>query len=340
MSHYHSARVMAGLSTLLREDNKVLRMLPEASNSFNKTAAAARRVLTHGASALAQFATAIDTAITALRAHRPREVFAGFMDMNARISDLTSGLQEPAGVRALLDDLQEAEHAYDNFVSHNYSREPAFELLKALAELERTINSTKVLLELAVHPHGSADDELEIFFPYAEGIREICDKLLALNEMYSILANHLRVSEAEQPLRIVHLSVGTLWVRAAGELGILRILRRLLIGPATDAYTAFSKEGKIRAIPRKLDGARALLELADEMEKRGIDSSEIKKQTKLAIEHLAVSYERLVSAEPYIEVDGYMVSMAGDQQRKLLAKPAPKQLGPGEIDDSQILETD
>lgn len=335
MSLYHTLQATRRLASIFEMDSPVIAMGAATIPHFQGIVAMAGVVAETGA-AQDRLANLIDLAIREIREYRPRAVFRDFHNLRQRIASLAlvSASPEDEVSVSILDLLEAAEDAYDNLVNSHFSRARSVEFFERLTRLYTDIRAKRDLITIS-SPRTDTDwdndfGRIEIFVDSDQTSAEIRQKLQALEDMYSALADALDVDEDRYPLKILNLAVGTWWVEAAGELGIIRFLRRILVEPINNTRNAVTREGKAKSIPQKLDTVRLFLELSDEMEKRGLDASELRMKAQMAAERLADSYTSLVADEKYLEVDGEGVRVAPAGAPQIIpAKPEPKRLGPG-----------
>lgn len=151
--------------------------------------------------------------------------------------------------------------------------------------------------------------QLDLSFPFVSQIREISDKLCALESLYSETAVLLGVSPAEYPLRVSRVESGSLWVRVFGESRVVTLLIKLIDSTLAFFYRSYTNEGQITRLNKSSDAVRLMLKLSAELKSEGIDVEEFEDEIKKASVQLGKELNRLLAGEPAVIVNGISYSL-------------------------------
>lgn len=122
---------------------------------------------------------------------------------------------------------------------------------------------------------GSAEAPLEICLPAHLDLKDFGQRLLAVQALYSEICMLLSVSEIDHPLRISKIESGSLWAKVFGESRVIGLLVSCVKETASWLYRNHTTEGKVSAVPQKIEAIDAMLGLSARLQAVGMDTSEM-----------------------------------------------------------------
>lgn len=217
---------------------------------------------------------------------------------------------------------------YENYIG-SYNRPLAASLtiqsrnlLSLLKGFQTALLLVKENLEL---PQCDIEErkELSILLPLSMGLDEFAVKLLAINEIYKELSLLLGNSIIEQPIIIQKIESGSFWVRLFGNSKVISLIVNLVNSGAVFIYRNCTNEGKLTAIPRKVQAIDSVLGLSKKLEKEGIDIKQMKDHIQKSSVCIAKELNTLLDGQPEIIINGQRHSVGEELQKKLLDLDTP-----------------
>jgi hypothetical protein len=150
-----------------------------------------------------------------------------------------------------------------------------------------------------------------------------------LEARYEELCRLLDLSPNEYPLEIIKVEVGSLWLRIFGESRVISLISRFIESTASYLYRNFTSEGKLTAIPQKVDVINSILKLSDNLEQSGIDNSVLKENIQQSSIIVAQQLNQLLAGEPVVNVNGEVYSVGEAWEKRFLKESRTRFIGSG-----------
>jgi hypothetical protein len=228
--------------------------------------------------------------------------------------------------------------AFENAFEH-YLRAPSatgsLHLFQVARDLSAALQVSQDLIDTLtatishVSPTPSSQQTLELFLTNPSRISEIRSKLKALEQLYCLTAEILDVSPAEFPLTITHLEVGSLWIKLFGQSKVISMVTKFIEATVAFGYRNWTDEGRISALPKKIEAVEAVLEFSKRLEDAGLNTDELRGRVQRAAIQIADQLNDLLEGERDVEVNGRSLH-TDDQSPKIISTPiTPLMLGSG-----------
>lgn len=172
--------------------------------------------------------------------------------------------------------------------------------------------------------------DLSLLMQGKPNLEEVVTKIKAVSALYAELAALHGVSQAEYPLYITKLEVGSLWISVFGKSEIIATLARIIQAGAEYLYRRFTTEGKIASIPRQVQSVEAVLNLAASLEEKGINTDAIKDNLQKSTVIISARLNELLRSVPAIKINGQTVSVGETGIQKYLSESKTRLLGDGD----------
>ncbi|MBJ2142677.1 hypothetical protein JC796_18205 [Delftia acidovorans] len=239
--------------------------------------------------------------------------------------DLLNSVLTPEGSKLKILH-QDAERFTDLFDSYLSQKTPkiAHPIIFLAERLDAEINTTIELLTAIRFtltpneiPHND-DSQISLILPEQFSLKNFAQRLLALQEIYSELCALFQVSEVDHPLRIIKLESGSLWALLIGNTKIIETMTEAIKNGASWIYKNYTTEGKISAIPMKVEAIDQLLSLSDRLEKSGIDTTKIKPNIEKAAYAISKELSILIEGQSNIKINNELISINSELEKNLI----------------------
>lgn len=241
--------------------------------------------------------------------------------------------QGPAPATAWDDELnekiEEFIELYDAFLS-DQTPTKALPVLKAAHRLQVTLETSFKLLE-AVRQVLSSDEvqregeaAFSLYLPSEMSLRDFVSRLSAFQALYSKLCELHGVSELDRPLRIAEVESGSLWLKVFGDTKVIATLTSLIERGVGWSFRNYTREGKLGAVPLKVDSIDAVLGLTKRLREEGVDVSAAQENIRLATVALSKDLEILIRGQTSVTVNQERISLQeeiANQQLELMRVP-------------------
>jgi hypothetical protein len=166
--------------------------------------------------------------------------------------------------------------------------------------------------------------ELSLFFESNYLYRDFISKVESLQKIYSELCSLLGVSEPDFPLRISKIESGSLWIRVFGEPKVTEFIISLIKDACAYLYRNYTPEGKIEALPRKIEALESMLKLEEKLKDAEIDTNNLKDTIQKSAFILGEELNILIGGEATIDINGdcFLIEHS-KQQRSLVGRKTP-----------------
>ncbi|MBS1208198.1 MAG: hypothetical protein H6R19_596 [Proteobacteria bacterium] len=213
--------------------------------------------------------------------------------------------------------------AYDNYIAHQ-TAEAALPLVIGAQSLKQTLIEFQSALEYvkgnfsdSLGPNAN-ETELSLTLTRVDSLEEFIKKLAAINCIYAELCMILNIST---PLRISKIESGSLWIRIFGDTKVIDLATKFLEGAARYFHNNYTTEGKISAIPHRIDSMNSILDFSNKLKESGVDVTNLNDELIKGAVVLAKNLNALIEQQPLMEINGKEFSIGGDAQSALLKQP-------------------
>jgi hypothetical protein len=215
-------------------------------------------------------------------------------------------------------------------VLQDYTDDSILSLIESSISLEKLINvSAEAIRSVILNLQNEYIDyeglgELSLFFESNYLYRDFISKIESLQKIYSELCSLLGVSEPDFPLRISKIESGSLWIRVFGEPKVTEFIISLIKDACAYLYRNYTPEGKIEALPRKIEVLESMLKLEEKLKDAEIDTNNLKDTIQKSAFILGEELNILIGGEATIDINGdcFLIEHS-KQQRSLVGRKTP-----------------
>jgi hypothetical protein len=277
---------------------------------------------------LNESASAIHSHLAAIsnitRGHSPRILFREVEALQKRLEiSLVEGVSDPKEIILLLSELDDFAESYNTYVTHQTGVN-ALPLLLISRQVKRSLKSLNGYLEyirnniIDAQLPSSNESEFSLVLYQVIDLKNITQKLDSLGELYSELCYVLEISEADYPLRIAKIESGSLLTRLLGDTRAVALMLSLIEDSVKYFHRNYTVEGKIAAIPKKIESLNEILNFSNRLKDSGVDVSELNEKLVKSAASITNSLNTLVSDQSKVEINGQVHSISKELQAGLL----------------------
>lgn len=266
------------------------------------------------------------------RALNTRQLFATIEKLrNSLDLALGEGVKDRSYVVVVLTALDHFGDAYNQYITHQ-SGANAVPLLLVSRRLREALGSLRALFEYIQLNNGSAghirdgESEFSLVLVSVVGLNGYAEKLQALEALYSELCYVLSVSISSHPLRVDKIQSGSLWTRLFGDTRVVGLMVDLMQRSVEYFHRNYTKEGKIAAIPKKIESLDAILDLSNRLKNCGVDVSTLEGSLAKNAATISNHLNTLLADQPVVEVNGRVMSLGKEMEKALLEHTATLKL--------------
>lgn len=261
-----------------------------------------------------------------------RQFYSSLESVNTRLSSvLNKWPDDGIQIQELIANIDSFSTSFDRFIAGQIGTNAAPLILKARV-LDVRLSSFCDALRLTNGALNSQltnplrHTELSILLPLPLNLHDFAEKLLALESIYDELCHLLNVSLASDPIQIGKIESGSLWAKVFGNSKVIGLLTDLTKAAASFIYRTYTTEGKLSAIPRKVESIDAILGLSRRLQEEGVNTSELNDHLAKASVSLAKGLNTLLEGQPKIAINDQTYSIGTELQNQLEEPNSPLKL--------------
>jgi|GEM_PF-1404005 hypothetical protein len=201
-----------------------------------------------------------------------------------------------------------------------------YEVLEAAEEISRDfriLNNFRQFINNNLGRSSTAvtgEGELSLFLTSKTDYQQLLEKLQSLRVIYEELCSLFGVSSKEIPLEIGKVESGSLWIKVFGESRVISAMISLVESTVHFLHRNFTNEGRIMALPRRIESVTSFLELEQKLKEAGMDTSELKEYIKKSSVLIGRNLTQLLSGEAKVEVNDNVYSLGTELEQVYLAQ--------------------
>ena len=292
---------------------------------FNKKILAFSNLSSHQTQYILDFNSKIQSAKALIKQIGISDFFGFIAKMQAEIKAFTSEfISEVNELKTLSAQIDILKDTYEKFLQNNYHNNDALDFVYYANNVLRHINTVRSIfkdLELNLERNYTQADEsnnLSLLLRTEHTYHDFVNKLLSLQELYSEICLLLNVSENDNPLKIVKIESGSLFVRIFGEPKVISTISSWIEETTKYFHRNYTKEGKISALPRDVEAIEKVLEVTQKLEAAGIEVDEVKEKLQKSSIIVAEKLNTLLSGEPDISINKEEYSMKASLEQQYI----------------------
>jgi hypothetical protein len=225
--------------------------------------------------------------------------------------------------------LEEICEKLETFLSHyekhtrSYSVATCLSMSVSASELKTSIVSTNQILNgilsLSVKDNSESEtSRLDLYLSNVSTLKAFSEKLEALSEIYTELLYLYGQTESDHPVLIEHLESGSLWIKIAGHTLTAALLTSILTTATEYFQDNFTKTGELKQLPNSVKVAEDLLRITVQLEKDGVDTTEIKENIESATRKISRKLDTLLGDQPVVEINNVEKNIGNVLAQKLI----------------------
>lgn len=274
------------------------------------------------------YASTIHTYISSIssitRGHSPRMVFREVETLQKQLAkSLVEGVSDAKEIALIQIELDDFAETYDTYVTHQTGAN-ALPLLLISRRINHSLKSLNSFLEyirnntIDIKLPSPNESEFSLVLYQVIDLKNFTQKLDSLGELYSELCYVLEISEVDHPLRIAKIESGSLLTRLLGDTKTVDLMLSLIEASVKYFHRNYTVEGKIAAIPKKIESLNEILNFSNRLKDSGVDVSELNEKLAKSAAIITNNLNTLVSDQSKVEINGQVHSISKELQASLL----------------------
>lgn len=273
---------------------------------------------------------------------KPRSFFKSIEELQEKIQQIQQlNFNDLSQLIEIGNKLNEFSSTYERFIDNGYSLESAGKMVIEAREISILLDGFRKGLSFYL---SNIDDsiveseegrELSIMLPSTMTLTEFIMKLHAIQLMYNELCELAKISKTDYPIKIIKIESGSLFAKIFGHNKVIALLTEFLKSAVNYIYRNYTDEGKLSAIPQKLDIIQSVLEFSKKLESHGIDTREMNYQIDKSSISIAKQLNQLISGQAEITINNSKLSIGNEVQKKLIESEKTLQLEQLDPDEPQ-----
>jgi hypothetical protein len=262
-----------------------------------------------------------------------RKLFNEIEQLQHRLSvSLREGLSDSTAISKLLDVLDAFAEAYNTYIAHTTGVN-AINLLFSSNRLKNSLTSFDSYLVyirdniVDATPIHDQEAEFSLVLFHVADIEVFSEKLSALAALYAELCFVFDISKASHPLRIAKIESGSLLTKLFGDTKVVGLMVSLVEGSVRYFHRNHTAEGKIAAIPKRIESLNSILDFSNRLKESGVDVSNLQENLAKSAVSIADSLNALVSDQSTVEINGQVFSINNTTEKTLLEQSKMPRLG-------------
>lgn len=187
-------------------------------------------------------------------------------------------------------------------------------------------------------PQAKEAQRISILLESEHSLNVFAGKLTALNTVYDELCHLVNVSLTEYPIKIIKIESGSFWTDLLGYPKIIALMESLIKNAISYIYRNFTTEGKIVAIPKKVEAIDSIIELRRKLREEGVDETGLDEHINKSSVIIAKELNKLLSGEPKVTINEQVFSVSQELEQKFLSES--RQLSISDKSEEVITEGD
>jgi len=264
---------------------------------------------------------------------KPRKFFAATEKLQAELRNAQKlGFHDSSQLHVIEHMVEAFSRKYEVYID-GYAPASAASMVVEARSLHSTLNGFKHGLNFYLanieNEVGEMEDgrELSVLLRSTLTLEEFSRKLGALVGLYAEICMLMGVSISDSPVQIIKIESGSLWAKLFGNSKVMAILGSVIESGAEFVYRNYTDEGKLVAIPKKVEAVDSILGLRARLGEHGIDTAELDEYIKKSSVSIAKDINTLISGQAEVVVNDNRISIGGELQKKLIETKAPLKLG-------------
>jgi hypothetical protein len=262
----------------------------------------------------------------------PRKVYGAFEALKSAIAeDLDTELAEDKFFQAFRQGIERFIELYDAYLM-TQSPENAANLMLESSKINERVKLVLDALTFFVNSNRSSgvaaqsETEVSLVLFHVESLNDYIAKLSAFRNLYSELCLLLGTTEGSHPLRILKIESGSLWIRVFGDTRVTQLLTGILESTIGFLHRRYTSEGKIAAVPSKLESLDAAIQVSARLKSLGVDTDAMNENLRKGGVAISESLAELLEGQPRVRLNDQLHTVGYGLETPLLAQKTRLQL--------------
>jgi hypothetical protein len=158
--------------------------------------------------------------------------------------------------------------------------------------------------------------ELSIQLSSKMSFSQFSRKIVTIEKMYEETCLLLEISTTDFPLLIQKIESGSLFSKVVGHTAVIGLIVTFLQSSAGYLYRNYTDEGKVEAIPKKIEALNKMLDFSNKLKKAGVKTKDIEDTLKKSGVTLSNQINDLLDGEPKVIINDKKYSLRDETQKR------------------------
>jgi hypothetical protein len=243
--------------------------------------------------------------------------------LNKIIALAAAEFGEPDYFKGIIERIEGFSDLYDAYISNPTGRyaarlislAPIF--LSALNDFFNVSNLIAVSL-IQTLPDTAEDEVFSLLLPGEFLLFDFINRLQAILNIYTELAQLLDISMSATPLRIAKIESGSLWMVLIGDAKIFKLVDDLVRAAGAFIYRNYTNEGKLSAIPTRIEALDSLAQLTSKLQSMGVPTDEMEESLQKCGQQIAKNLNSLLENQTSVTINHQFIPLQHAQASTLL----------------------
>lgn len=260
----------------------------------------------------------------------PRIIFQAIFEFENLINTTIEQMELKTLTKKIRDTLKSFESEYNKYNKTGFSAVSMLDFVMTASKTYNKFNETigtfsemvdefrKALVESIDTSDVNKTKRLSILCYSEQEIREFAIKLLAIDNIYKEIAGLLGISLIEHPIQIAKVESGSFWADILGFPKIIDLMNSMIEKSVNYLYRNFTIEGKVTAIPKKLDALEAVIDIRKQLKAIGVNTNELDDNINKSAIVISNQLNNLLLHEAKVRVNNKVFSVGKEFEQKYL----------------------
>lgn len=258
------------------------------------------------------------------------EFFTELRDLIVHADQLTMQLSSKS--LNITQHLEQVNKAYNNYIDSQSVDVATLLIIQshrayaAISAFRDTLSSVRNNLISEPPKTTEKQEVLTLYFSHQSDFETLTRKLSALLAAYKELCVVVGISNSDQPLQIVKVETGSIFIKVIGALLPIKLLESFIKKAAEIFYRRFIREGRIETESEYRKEIIEEIGLSNALKKEGINTAEIDERIRFAAKKHSENLFTLMYGEPSVEINGEKITIGDSKEQQFIEQSKTRRL--------------
>lgn len=161
-------------------------------------------------------------------------------------------------------------------------------------------------------------DEISLYLSNVETLNDFGKKLIAIEELYAVFIELNGENINDSPIVVRSIESGSL-VLSILSLPVVGEMIKMTLGRAASYIQGeYTRKGQIEGLPTAISSIEGVLRISEQLEKNGVDITEINEQLQSATTKIARNLNTLIRDQPCVQINDVLHDVGEDRAKLMI----------------------